>query len=66
VEQFGKKCQYLTQFPYIGKSYTHISNDLRGISLMGYIIFYQIVGDGIEILRVVSGYRDLEQIFGEV
>ena len=30
---------------------------------MGYIIFYQIVGDGIEILRVISGYRNLQDVF---
>jgi plasmid stabilization system protein ParE len=31
--------------------------------LMDYIIFYQVVGDRIEILRVVNGYRDLEDVF---
>ncbi|WP_072622675.1 type II toxin-antitoxin system RelE/ParE family toxin [Spirulina major] len=63
VEKFGQKCQYLAQFPYLGKSYTFIDPDLRGISMLGYIIFYQIVDEGIEILRVVSGYRDVEQVF---
>ncbi|NEO84043.1 MAG: type II toxin-antitoxin system RelE/ParE family toxin [Spirulina sp. SIO3F2] len=65
VEKFGQKCQYLARFPYLGKSYAHIDPELRGTPIMGYIIFYQIVDEGIEILRVVSGYRDLEQVFGE-
>ncbi len=30
---------------------------------MGYIIFYEMVGDGIEILRVISGYRNLQDVF---
>jgi toxin ParE1/3/4 len=28
-----------------------------------YLIFYHPIEDGIEILRVVSGYRDLEALF---
>ncbi|MEG4225740.1 type II toxin-antitoxin system RelE/ParE family toxin [Microcoleus sp. N9_B2] len=50
VEGFGKKCQYLAEFPYLGRSYDRFAPGLRGIPLMDYIIFYQIVGEGIEIL----------------
>ena len=44
-----------------------ISNhpSLRGLPLASYIIFYRIIDDGIEIIRVVSGYRDLESLFLE-
>jgi toxin ParE1/3/4 len=63
VEKFGQKCQHLAQFPYLGKSYAFIDPDLRGVSMMGYIIFYQVVDEGIEILRVVSGYRNFKTIF---
>ena len=35
----------------------------RGISLNGYIIFYRVTDIGIEILRVVSGYRDYPSLF---
>lgn len=30
---------------------------------MGYIIFYRIIEDGIEIVRIISGYRNLEDVF---
>ncbi|MEM9213176.1 MAG: type II toxin-antitoxin system RelE/ParE family toxin [Cyanobacteria bacterium P01_F01_bin.150] len=43
VEEFDKKCQYLVRFPYFGKSYSHIDPALRGLPLMGYIIFYQVM-----------------------
>ena len=65
VKAFNQKCQHLAQFPYIGKSYTQIRPGLRGLLILDYIIFYQIVEDDIEILRVVSGYRDLQGIFSE-
>jgi toxin ParE1/3/4 len=52
-------------FPKIGKNYQMLRIDLRGISCSGYIIFYQITEDTIEILRVVSGSRDLEALFAD-
>ena len=63
VEAFGKKYQHLAQYPYLGRSYSQFSLNLHGVPLMGYIIFYQIVGDSIEILRVISGYRNLQEVF---
>lgn len=62
---FNQKCQQLVAFPNSGKSYATIRPDLRGLSLEGYIIFYRILADGIEILRVVSGRHDLSTFFEE-
>jgi len=62
---FNRKCQQLVAFPNSGKSYATIRPRLRGISLEGYIIFYRILDDGIEILRVVSGRRDFPSLFEE-
>jgi toxin ParE1/3/4 len=63
VETFNQKCQHLARFPYIGKSYARLRPGLRGLLLMNCIIFYQVVEDDVEILRVVSGYQDLQGIF---
>ncbi|MDF5728619.1 MAG: type II toxin-antitoxin system RelE/ParE family toxin [Rhizonema sp. PD38] len=63
VQTFHQKCQHLARFPYIGKSYAQLRPGLRGLLLMDYIVFYQVVEDNVEILRVVSGYRDLRSIF---
>jgi toxin ParE1/3/4 len=62
---FNRKCQQLVAFPSSGKSYAAIHPQLRGLSLEGYIIFYRILDDGIEILRVVSGRRDFPSLFEE-
>jgi len=62
---FNRKCQQLVAFPNSGKSYSTIRPDLRGLSLEGYVIFYRILDDGIEILRVVSGRRDFPVLFEE-
>ncbi|WP_342663892.1 type II toxin-antitoxin system RelE/ParE family toxin [Cylindrospermum stagnale] len=60
TREFNKKCQNLAKFPNIGRSYANVEPSLRGIPLDGYIIFYQLFENSIVIVRVVSGYRDLE------
>ncbi|MBD2483538.1 type II toxin-antitoxin system RelE/ParE family toxin [Planktothrix sp. FACHB-1365] len=35
-QEFNRKCKYLTQFPYLGKSYDYLLADLRGLPLDGY------------------------------
>ena len=63
LNKFEKKCRYLVKFPQIGRSYKHIRTYLRGLPLDGYIIFYRVTKDEIEIMRVVRGNRDLEVLF---
>ncbi|MFQ4140101.1 type II toxin-antitoxin system RelE/ParE family toxin [Nodosilinea sp. PGN35] len=63
VEEFNRKCERLLQFPQIGKSYEDIRPGLRGILVVGYVLLYKLVGEEIVIVRVVSGYRNLEKIF---
>ncbi len=62
---FNRKCQQLVAFPSSGKSYAPVRADLRGLPLESYIIFYRVLDDGIEILRVVSGRRNLRSLFEE-
>jgi toxin ParE1/3/4 len=48
----------------MGKSYSHVRLDLRGIPLQGYIILYRLIDDdGLEIIRVVNARQDLEGLF---
>ncbi|MGK7919006.1 MAG: type II toxin-antitoxin system RelE/ParE family toxin [Trichodesmium sp.] len=58
------KCKNLINFPNMGRSYAQIMPNLRGVPLDGYIIFYQVTEVEIEIVRIVSGYRNLESLFG--
>jgi toxin ParE1/3/4 len=64
-QAFNQKCQQLVAFPNSGKSYESIRPGLRGLSFEKYIIFYRILNDGIEILRVVSGRQDFPSMFAE-
>ncbi len=65
LQEFGKKCRYLTQFPLMGRSYAAIRPGLRGVPINRYILFYRVMEEDIEIVRVVRGDRDLEALFEE-
>ncbi|MBC6474252.1 MAG: type II toxin-antitoxin system RelE/ParE family toxin [Hormoscilla sp. GM102CHS1] len=65
VEEFEKKCRNLVEFPNMGRSYAEIKPSLWGIPIEGYIILYRVIENGVEIVRVVSGYRDLPSLFFE-
>jgi len=49
----------------MGRSYAEIKPSLWGIPIEGYIILYRVIENGVEIVRVVSGYRDLPSLFFE-
>ncbi|NER00715.1 MAG: type II toxin-antitoxin system RelE/ParE family toxin [Cyanothece sp. SIO2G6] len=65
VTSFNQKCKHLSQFPHIGKRYEQLKAGIRGIGLMGYIIFYRVTDDTVEILRVVRGDRNLPKLIGD-
>ena len=60
-----QKCKLLSDFPNLGKSYTEIRPNLRGFLVRNYIIFYNAHNADIFIVRIVSGYRNLDTLFSE-
>lgn len=65
VDAVEQKCETLANFPNMGKSYAGFMPQLRGVPVGNYTIFYRPIENGIEVVRVLSGYRDLEAIFSD-
>jgi CRISPR-associated protein Cas5t len=59
------QCKLVANFPNMGKSYDKLMSNLRGFIVNDYIVFYYPSDEGIYVLRVVSGYRDLESLFSD-
>jgi toxin ParE1/3/4 len=53
----------LASNPYIGRSREEIAPSLRSLPFHGYIVFFRPITDGVEIVRVLQGSRDIEAIF---
>ncbi|MCY7408454.1 MAG: type II toxin-antitoxin system RelE/ParE family toxin [Alkalinema sp. CAN_BIN05] len=65
-QAFDRKCKQLVAFPSSGKRYPEVHPDIRGLLLENHILLYKILDDGIEILRIVNGRRDLLSLFEEL
>lgn len=52
----------MADFPNMGKV-PIILPVVYGVSQEDYLIFYRPIDGGVEVVRVVGGYRDLETVF---
>jgi toxin ParE1/3/4 len=64
-DEIRQKCKLVADFPNMGKSYEQLAPNLRGFVVKDYLIFYYPRQDGIDVVHVVNGYRDLESLFSD-
>jgi toxin ParE1/3/4 len=65
VKAIAEQFQSLANFPSMGRRYEALGENLRGLPVGNYIIFYRSTQNGISIERILSGYRDLEAMFSK-
>ncbi|QFS45886.1 type II toxin-antitoxin system RelE/ParE family toxin [Nostoc sphaeroides] len=63
LSKINNKCERLAKFPAMGRRRDELAPNLRSFPVNDYLIFYRPFEEGVEILRVVSGYQDLEGLF---
>lgn len=63
LKRINQKCQTLASFPNLGRRRDELFPMVRSFPVDNYLIFYRPITEGIEVLRVVSGYRDLTKLF---
>ena len=65
----GNSLEQLTKFPLIGKTREFQNKSLRNVRMWhvknyeSYLIFYAVIENGIEVIRVLLGARDIEDLF---
>jgi toxin ParE1/3/4 len=62
-EKIKHQCKLLADFPNMGESCDNFASGLRSFPVEDYLIFYRPIDGGVEVVRIVSGYRDLETVF---
>ena len=65
VQGLTERCQSLADMPGIGRRREELSPGLRSVPEGGYVIFYRTAEDGVQIVRVLHGARDIERIFAQ-
>lgn len=63
LNKLDAKFAKIAQFPNLGRQRNEILPDLRSLPINNYLILYMVIGEEVEILRVISGYRDLSALF---
>jgi toxin ParE1/3/4 len=59
-----QQCKTLSDFPEMGRLWQELDPPLRSFPVGNYLIFYRPAGvKAIEVIAVVSGFRDLEMFF---
>jgi toxin ParE1/3/4 len=63
IERIYEQCLLLKDNPEIGRKREELYNGLRSIVVSKYILFYRIKNEVLEIVRILSGYRDIDSLF---
>jgi toxin ParE1/3/4 len=51
----------LSEFPGLGRPRDELAESLRSFPVGNYVIFYLPLGDGINVIRVLHGARDIRR-----
>jgi toxin ParE1/3/4 len=63
LRNLNAKMETLARNPYIGRKRDELLPGLRSFPFKDYLIFYYPLENGIEVVRVFRGRRDIERIF---
>jgi toxin ParE1/3/4 len=63
VEKLREKRYLLAANPELGELRQDLAENLRAFSIGNYVIFYRPIQNGVEIVRMVSGFQNLEMLF---
>ena len=65
VDLVDSKFQALAGHPGMGRSRPELATDIRSFPAGRHVIFYISISDGIDVVRVLHGARDIEAVLQE-
>jgi toxin ParE1/3/4 len=63
VRRIDQVCALLLDRPLAGRTRDEVRSGLRSIAAAPHVVFYRVNSDATEIVRVLDGRRDLDEIF---
>ncbi|MGD2109210.1 MAG: type II toxin-antitoxin system RelE/ParE family toxin [Phycisphaerae bacterium] len=63
IDALADKFRILADEPGVGPLRSELARGVRSFPLGKYVIFYRAIQDGLEIVRVLSGFRDISALF---
>jgi toxin ParE1/3/4 len=65
LDEIDEKSQMLAASPFIGKARDELGPNIRSFPAGNYVLFFRPIVDGIEIIRVLHGARDIDALFNQ-
>jgi toxin ParE1/3/4 len=65
AREIGEVCRLLEDHPFAGRARDEVRSGLRSIAARPHVVFYRVNNDVPEIVRILDGRRDLDEIFAE-
>ena len=65
LRQIAKVVAAIDDFPLAGRTRDEIRTGLRSLATSPHIVFYRLKGDRPQIVRVLDGRQDIEEIFSD-
>ncbi len=65
IDLIDTKFKVLADQPGMGRSRSELATDLHSFAVGNYVIFYVPLSDGIDVVRVLHGARDIGAVFLE-
>lgn len=63
LDRIEGKLQTLAQNPGLGKRRENLLAGLQSFPIGNYVVFYREIEDGIDVIRILHGSRDIEEVF---
>jgi toxin ParE1/3/4 len=63
IDSIDERFELLARFPGAGPERPELAPELRSFPVGNYLILYKPLDDGIEVMRVVHGARNLRRLF---
>ena len=63
LDLLEEKYRLLADNPHMGPARPDIAKELRCHPVGNYLLLYRVIRDGIELVRIVHGARDLQNVF---
>ena len=63
LDRIESKLMTLAQNSGLGRKRSELLSDLRSFPIGNYVVFYQQIEGGIDVIRLLHGSRDIEEVF---
>ena len=63
VDHLDEQCRVLATQPMMGRARDELAPGVRSFPFGRYVVFYMPLDDGIDVVRVLHGARDIDAVF---